>query len=155
MPEKRRVRGCGKSCVSCWKNNLKHGNKLKKKQFPKQNKWYADESDTDSDSDSKQENPHTYNNYLEEFYNKYIISSDIHTHKQISEVNNNNITCRVHNDELERYTYNMYTEWLSSEKKNNNKLTFSKFKQNLYNIADNDFTKYKNFHMYKCIYDES
>ena len=37
MPEKRYVRGCGKSCIRCWVNNLKHGNKLKKKQFPKQN----------------------------------------------------------------------------------------------------------------------
>ena len=41
MPEKRRVRGCGKSCTRCWANNLKHGNKLKKKQFPKQNVWYT------------------------------------------------------------------------------------------------------------------
>ena len=71
----------------------------------------------------------------------------------MSKVNNNNITYRDHNYDLEQYTYDMYTEWLSSEKKNNNKLTFSKFKKNLYNIAKNDFTKYKNFHMYKCIYD--
>ncbi len=25
MPEKRFVRGCGPSCIRCWKNNLKHG----------------------------------------------------------------------------------------------------------------------------------
>jgi hypothetical protein len=150
MPEKRRVRGCGKSCVSCWKNNLKHGNKLKKKQFPKQNKWHTDESE--SDTDSNQETLNTYNNYLEEFYNKYIVSNYIHTYKQMSKIDDNNITYRDYNNDLEQYTYYMYIEWLSYEKKNNKKLTFFKFKKNLYNIAKNDFTKYKNFHMYKCIY---
>ena len=35
MPEKRYVKGCGKSCVRCWQNRLQHGSKLKKKFFPK------------------------------------------------------------------------------------------------------------------------
>ena len=35
MPEKSRVPGCGKSCVRCWRNKLKYGNKLKKKKFSK------------------------------------------------------------------------------------------------------------------------
>ena len=70
--------------------------------------------------------------------------------------NNDQIIYTDENPTPDLFTaYDMYTEWLSSEKKNNNKLTFSKFKKNLYNIAKNDFTKYKNFHMYKCIYDES
>jgi hypothetical protein len=30
MPEKIRSRGCGKRCIRCWKNYIKHGNKLKK-----------------------------------------------------------------------------------------------------------------------------
>ena len=30
MPEKLRSRGCGKRCIRCWKNYIKHGNKLKK-----------------------------------------------------------------------------------------------------------------------------
>ena len=27
MPERRRVRGCGKECIRCWQNNLKHGSR--------------------------------------------------------------------------------------------------------------------------------
>ena len=38
MPDKKNSR-CGKGCIRCWKNKLKHGNKLKKKNFPKQNIW--------------------------------------------------------------------------------------------------------------------
>lgn len=45
MPEKSRVPGCGKSCVRCWRNKLKYGNKLKKKNFPKQNMWYISEKE--------------------------------------------------------------------------------------------------------------
>ena len=39
MPDKNYIPNCGKGCVRCWKNKLKHANKLKKKQFPKQNIW--------------------------------------------------------------------------------------------------------------------
>ena len=35
MPEKRHAKGCGKTCIRCWVNRQKHGNKLKKKFFPK------------------------------------------------------------------------------------------------------------------------
>ena len=31
MPDKRYKRACGKNCVKCSMNKLKHGNKLKKK----------------------------------------------------------------------------------------------------------------------------
>lgn len=39
MPDKNYLPNCGKGCIRCWKNKLKHANKLKKKQFPKQNIW--------------------------------------------------------------------------------------------------------------------
>ena len=36
MPDKGQFRTrCGSECTRCWKNKLKHANKLKKKQFPK------------------------------------------------------------------------------------------------------------------------
>ena len=30
MPERRYHRGCGKGCVRCWQNRLKHSNKVSK-----------------------------------------------------------------------------------------------------------------------------
>ena len=33
MPEKRYKRGDGKRCLRCWRNRIKHGNKLKKKKI--------------------------------------------------------------------------------------------------------------------------
>ena len=39
MPDKNYLPNCGKGCTRCWRNKLKHANKLKKKQFPKQNIW--------------------------------------------------------------------------------------------------------------------
>lgn len=35
MPDKRYSKGCGKKCIRCWENRLNHGNKLKKKKYPK------------------------------------------------------------------------------------------------------------------------
>lgn len=35
MPDKRYKRGCGRECLRCWRNKLKHGNKLKKKKGEK------------------------------------------------------------------------------------------------------------------------
>ena len=156
MPEKRYERGCGNQCVRCWRNKLKHGNKLKKKQFPKQNIWHSDESVTIL----KQEDPDIYNNTFEEFYDKYIVSN--YTDEQMREVDKRdkrNITYMEHKNDLERYTYDMYHIWLSEEKKNNNRLTFSKFRKTLYNTHKNDYTKYKllqykDYYMYKCTYRE-
>ena len=49
MPDKRYVKGCGKGCVRCWVNRQNHGNKLKKKFFPKKfemNKsWMSEEKE--------------------------------------------------------------------------------------------------------------
>ncbi len=35
MPEKRYKKGCGPSCIKCWVNNLKHGNKEVKEYLKK------------------------------------------------------------------------------------------------------------------------
>ena len=35
MPEKRYKQGCGPSCIGCWVNNLKHGNKEAQANFKK------------------------------------------------------------------------------------------------------------------------
>ncbi len=67
MPEKRRVRGCGKSCTRCWANNLKHGNKLKKKNFPKQNcgTYFIEEEEKEKEEEKSK-------SFFDEWFDIYV-----------------------------------------------------------------------------------
>ena len=73
MPDKNYLPNCGKGCIRCWKNKLKHANKLKKKQFPKQNIWEISINHNESrisynDSSDEEE----YSSNIEEYADKQI-----------------------------------------------------------------------------------
>ena len=155
MPDKGHFRRrYSNECIICWHNKLKQANKLKKEQLSKQNRWYTEESDTDLE----QEELITYNNNLEEFFTKYIVSN--HTEIQMSDLIRQESFYKdwEYNDDIEQYTYDRYNEWLSSEKKNINRLTLSKFKKNLLKtFNDNDKLLFQDngFYAYKCTYGEN
>ena len=64
MPDKSYNSRCGKSCQRCWRNKLKHGNKLKTPQFPKQNVWDQVESSIDTSVESEEEHFSSVQNYI-------------------------------------------------------------------------------------------
>ena len=124
MPEKRRVKGCGKSCIRCWANNLKHGNKLKKKQFPKQNVWYTK---SELNDDSKKENIIVYEfSNIKEYIDNYIVI-DPYQFKIVNKINLNIV-------------YDDYKYWLSKNKKIK-AVSFKKFKNECRKYIDNDHIK--------------
>ena len=147
MPDKGQFRTrCGSECVRCWRNKLKHANKLKKKQFPKQNMWYMDNIEPDT-------NPvNEYTSHLEEFHDKYITSNNTHAQKnKISKISKD-IHYIYYNEGMDRETYNSYNRWLFSEKKMKNKLTCSKFIKLFHKTTQMPET-YKNYYMYECNYE--
>lgn len=93
MPDKRYVKGCGKTCTRCWRNRLNHGSRLKKKCFPK---FF--------DSDEKEDKQYATN--MEEFLDKYV------------EIDTNNIENDYNKDnrELLNLLTQKYNNWLSKEK---------------------------------------
>ena len=111
MPDKINSR-CGGSCIRCWRNKLKHGNKLKKKNFPKQNIWainqpypksrviYGDSSDEEEGYESNIEEYALMKIKTEDDYSKY----DIEYKKVV----------------LDKYKiidiYENYNDWLSENK---------------------------------------
>ena len=110
MPEKRHVKGCGKSCIRCWVNRQKHGNKLKKKFFPKKfemNKsWMSEEK--------------VYMSDFEEFLDKFVISNYIM--KVVWKLIYDEVNPVEHNNNLIKKTTNAYNNWLLKEKGINKKM---------------------------------
>ncbi len=110
MPDKRYVKGCGKSCVRCWTNRLKHGSKLKKKCFPKHFKENNDEK--------KEKEEPKYSCIMEEFIDKYIISN--HTHKRMNEIDDEpEPDYKLYNENLIKETVLSYNHWIFKKTKGN------------------------------------
>jgi len=116
MPEKRHVPGCGKSCVRCWRNNLKYGNKLKKKKFPKQNMWNI--SNFQWNLSDEEQSDDEYISFIKEYFN----------------------TCVIKNYKGKPIPFNKiyedYNDWLSKNKQtrdNNQKKFIREFKQYITN----------------------
>jgi hypothetical protein len=103
MPEKRRCRGCGKNCIRCWRNNLKHGNKLKIKKFKKQNVWYKI-NEWDIEDNKNDRSICNFTNIEEYFNNKIIIENNLIFLNDINKIKMDLL--------LENYNY-----WLSDTKK--------------------------------------
>lgn len=96
MPDKRYVKGCGKSCTRCWRNRLNHGSKLKKKCFPK---FF----DFDENKEKK------YATNMEEFLDKYV---EIDTNN----IENDNNDYNKDNRELLNLLTQKYNNWLCKDK---------------------------------------
>ena len=132
MPEKRYHKGCGKGCLRCWRNNLKHGNKLKKKLFPQQNKWYSSDEDP-----IEKIPPVNYNNMspVKEFYHRHIkVEVGMEANKT-------------------QYIYDLYCEWLGAKKGIKKRPNFNNFNKEFDTIA-RDATC-SSFYSHKCTYTES
>lgn len=108
MPDKRYVKGCGKSCIRCWVNRQNHGNKLKKKLFPKK---FEDE---------KEDEEKVYISVLEEFLDKFVISN--YTMERIEEIDNLELDPVEHNCNLIKKTTKAYNDWALKEKGINKKI---------------------------------
>ena len=160
MPEKRHVKGCGNECIRCWVNRQKHGNKLKKKFFPKRfemNKsWMSEEK--------------VYMSDFEEFLDKFVISNYIM--KVVMKLIYNEVNPVEHNNNLIKKTTNAYNDWLLNEKginkkmkekdlikemngqyKNSDILDFDVL--NMYPIVSpetEDIPKCERFYMFDCTY---
>ena len=104
MPDKNYKKGCGKSCIRCWKNKLKHGNKLKKKCFPK---LFEDISSNEEDETSKE-----YKSNIEEFIDKYLVLN--YDTDRFAEFNGDG---KRYNELLIDDTVSAYNEWILKEKK--------------------------------------
>jgi hypothetical protein len=104
MPDKNYLPNCGKDCTRCWRNKLKHANKLKKKQFPKQNIWNTPSISNEDSSDEDDE----YNSNIEEYVDTQIKTKDDYP------------SYKLHNKEFKIYTliyiFEHYNAWLSTNK---------------------------------------
>ncbi len=105
-------KGCGKSCVRCWRNKLKHGNKLKKKNFPKQNVTGSFQNNIFDDQVKEKIHPyikwgtseHTKNSNFDEWFKNYV---------RIPTVYEQDSAAYIPLDRL----FVCYREWLSETKK--------------------------------------
>ena len=88
MPDKRYVKGCGKSCVRCWVNRQNHGSRLKKKFFPKHFEEYEDESEEEK----------VYISTFEEFMDKFIINN--YSADKIKEIDESDFDATEYNRQL-------------------------------------------------------
>lgn len=157
MPEKRYVKGCGKSCVRCWQNRLQHGSKLKKKFFPKK---FCEEI-------IEKEDKIVYFSYFEEFLHKYVISN--YTLDRINEINSNNMNADEHNRDLISRTTTAYNDWahkqkgvrkLIKEKDFIKKLNSEVRNSNILNVNlinskypyQKEYLESDKFYMFECIY---
>jgi len=131
MPEKRYVRGCGKSCTRCWINRLNHGSKLKKKCFPKMFE--------DSDENEEEEEIESEEEKLDEFFNKFI---DI-TYTEIINKNNINQTLDI--------IVESYNHWIYEEMKITTRLKHNAILNKLKKIYK-DTPRYKKVSTIICTY---
>ena len=157
MPDKNQKKGCGKECTRCWRNKLKHANKLKKKCFPK---MFEDNSSNKEEETSKE-----YNSNIEEFIDKYLVLN--YTKDRFNEYNGDG---KRYNELLIDDTTSAYNEWLLKEKKIKKKIKDDKFREFLdkldYNISYEtaisnpnitdrywpDFYVTAGFYMFECSY---
>ena len=104
MPDKKYVKGCGKECIRCWVNRQKHGNKLKKKFFPKKfemNKsWMSEEKE--------------YFSFFEEFIDKFCVRNS--TPELIADIDSGKIDVFEENNKLIKQTTQAYLDWVLKEK---------------------------------------
>ena len=115
MPEKQYTARCGggnqKSCPRCWRNKLKHGNKLKKRQFPKQNEWYTGDAvkvTYDDDSVDEDDVWRESNQRLSEFYDAHVV---------VDVVGDKPTLMKRKPAQEYNALYENYAEWLSAEKR--------------------------------------
>ena len=106
MPDKRYVKGCGKSCIRCWVNRQNHGSKLKKKFFPK--KFEENEEEK------------VYISTFEEFMDKFIINN--YSADKIKEIDESDFDATEFNEKLISDTTKAYNEWVLKEKGINKKM---------------------------------
>ena len=144
MPDKRYKKGCGKNCIACWQNKLKHGNKLKKKNFPK--KFKEVEEITNE----------VYENDLEEFYCKYIIEDYINKIEKIDKIKKK-VSISIYNKNLINDLIESYKSWLFTYKKKNiKKINSNRFINELKyydkNRFNSKFIKYYDYYTFECIY---
>ena len=112
MPDKTYNSRCGgKGCIRCWRNKLKHANKLKKKNFPKQNIWNIPIYPTEkriSYNDSSDEEEEEYNSNIDQYINLKIKTVDDYSSYQL------------HKIKFKEYKlidiYDNYNIWLSKNK---------------------------------------
>jgi hypothetical protein len=97
-------KGCGNECLRCWRNKLKHGNKLKKKNFPKLFIKEKEEEET---------NERIYNSNMEEFIEKYI--KYVNNNEKKREINDAYNTPARSSHANSRYYKTMYNDYLISE----------------------------------------
>ena len=104
MPEKRHAKGCGKTCIRCWVNRQKHGNKLKKKFFPKRfemdKSWMSEEKE--------------YFSFFEEFMDKFVVRNS--SPERIAEIDSGELDPLVENNKLIKETTKAYNDWVLKEK---------------------------------------
>lgn len=129
MPDKNfACRGKGhRNCTRCWRNKLKHGNKLKKKNFPKQNVWYTNESEY-SKSEEEEEEPKSF---FDEWFDTYVTIP--RTYDKATYIPLNTI-------------FNHYRNWLSETKKihTNNIIEFRKKMPKTESKRDVGYAYFKN-----------
>ena len=107
-------KGCGKNCTRCWRNKLKHGNKLKKKCFPK---LFEDVPSKENEQISKE-----YNSNIEEFIDKYLVLN--YDTDRFDEYNGDG---KRYNCILIDDTVSYYNSWLLKEKKIKKRIKDEKF----------------------------
>lgn len=144
MPDKRYKKGCGKSCVRCWINKLEHGNKLKKKNFPKKFKEVEEIINE------------VYENDLEEFYCKYIIEDYINKIQKIDKISKK-VSKSIYNKNLINDLIESYKSWIFTYKKKNiKKINSNRFINELKyydkNRFNSKFKKYDDYYTFECIY---
>ena len=69
MPDKNYKRGCGKNCLRCWRNKLKHANKVKNKPFQDQDYTITGKYDSLDNCDHD-------DNIYKKYFNERIVISD-------------------------------------------------------------------------------
>ena len=107
-------KGCGKDCIRCWKNKLKHGNKLKKKCFPK---LFEEISPNEKEQISKE-----YKSNIEEFIDKYLVLN--YNTDRFAKFNKDG---KRYNELLIDDTASSYNDWLLKEKKIKKRIKDKKF----------------------------
>jgi len=138
-------KGCGTDCIRCWRNKLKHGNKLKKKNFPK---LFMKEKSKDED----ETNEKIYNSNMEEFIDKYIKCINNDKKREIDDAYYSELQClrgKIYNEYLISETTAAYNEWVlgTNRYKNIRKKIMDK---NLIELMNKALRKSENTHGPRC-----
>jgi len=169
MPDKNHKKGCGTDCIRCWRNKLKHGNKLKKKNFPKL--FMKDETGAMYRLKEEETNEKIYNSNMEEFIDRYI--KCVNNNDKKREINdayqNVNLSGLRYNAVLINETTTAYNKWVLGTNCYKNKRKKIK-ENNLIELMDKALSKSENryprcteqyypdyyvdegFYMFECIY---